>query len=50
MNFQCPDCGLENAYFVLVDEEGSHYECPDCDYEWCDTSIGLEEEEDETEF
>lgn len=30
----CPDCGMENAYVEIVNETGSHYMCPDCNYEW----------------
>jgi uncharacterized Zn ribbon protein len=32
MTTDCPQCGMENAYF-----DGTMYVCPDCDYEWsCD--------------
>mgnify|MGYP002405572530 CR=1 FL=1 len=46
---QCPKCGHENAFLRIVDETGAHYECPDCDpeYEWCDTSMKAEAENDE---
>lgn len=47
MNFTCPNCGMEGAYLELVDETGSHYTCPDCDYEWSDTSVKAEEENEE---
>ena len=40
----CPTCGLENAYFEILDENGAHYTCPDCDYEWCDPSVKPEAE------
>lgn len=45
--FTCPQCGHENAFFTIMDERGAHYECPDCDYEWCDTSVQIEEDENE---
>lgn len=32
MTTDCPQCGMENAYF-----DGTMYVCPDCNYEWaCD--------------
>ena len=43
----CPVCGNENAFFRIMDEEGAHYECPGCDYEWCDDSIRPENNPDE---
>lgn len=46
MNCTCPNCGMENAYFEILDEKGVHYVCPDCDHEWCDTSITTSEETD----
>ncbi|MCB0541274.1 MAG: hypothetical protein H6573_31455 [Lewinellaceae bacterium] len=36
MNIECPNCGLENAYFDTIDEIGTYYFCPDCDNSWCD--------------
>lgn len=35
---ECPECGGE-MYFDIVDETGSHYECTNCGFEWCDTTI-----------
>lgn len=32
---ECPNCG-HNMHYVLTDESGSHYECANCDYEYCD--------------
>lgn len=40
----CPKCGQENAFFSIMDDRGANYECPDCDYEWCDTSVQIEDE------
>lgn len=52
MNLTCPNCGMENAYFDIIDGKGSHYICPDCDNEWTDSSDKLEdvEEDDEDEI
>ncbi len=47
MNVTCPQCGLDNAYFELIDEEGSHYSCPDCDYEWTDGDDSIEDSDEE---
>lgn len=44
---ECPRCGNDNAFLRIVDKRGVHYECPDCDNEWCDTSFQIEEEEDD---
>ncbi len=46
MNFTCPQCSHENAYFDFIDERGSHYICPDCDpeYTWIDSSIKAKKE------
>jgi transposase-like protein len=49
MNFTCPNCGLENAYFDTFDENGSHYLCPDCEYKWTDSSDEVEDEEADSE-
>jgi len=46
INFSCPECQSENAYFTIMDENGAHYECPDCEFEWIDTSFQFEEEND----
>jgi hypothetical protein len=43
---KCPKCG-NDMYLDIVDEIGSHYECPNCDFEICDTSIKSEEEEED---
>lgn len=52
-NVTCPSCGMENAYFEVLDEKGVHYSCPDCDYEWADKSSvsgdDLEEDDDDEE-
>lgn len=29
MTVECPNCGMENAYY-----DGVCYVCPDCDYTW----------------
>lgn len=42
----CPECNNENAFFTIMDESGAHYECPDCGFEWCDSSIQLCESDD----
>ena len=46
MNIMCPQCQNDNAYFDFIDENGSHYICPDCnpEYHWVDVSIKLEDE------
>lgn len=41
LNATCPKCGSESAY-----HNGVCYECPDCDYEW-DDSTTLDDDEDE---
>jgi len=47
---ECPT-GHENAYFEILDENGAHYICPDCGYEWCDTSIKpVKENDDDNEI
>lgn len=46
MNFTCPNCGLENAYFELVGAKGAHYACPDCDYEWVDRTVTAYEDDE----
>jgi transposase-like protein len=43
----CPACGNENAFFSVLDENGAHYECPDCDNEWCDSSVQMENESED---
>jgi transposase-like protein len=43
----CPQCLNENAFFRILDEQGAHYECPDCEYEWCDKSVKIVDEDDE---
>ena len=43
---ECPECGGE-MHFDIVDETGAHYECSNCDYEWCDTSTKIEGENDD---
>jgi len=50
MNVTCPSCLRENAYLEIVDVKGSHYTCPDCDYEWVDTSIKAEDDIGEDEL
>ena len=50
MNTECPNCGLENAYFEVMDMKGAHYVCPDCEFEWVDESITAEEDDDEEDF
>jgi predicted RNA-binding Zn-ribbon protein involved in translation (DUF1610 family) len=35
---ECLRCGSD-AHFDIVDENGAHYTCPNCDHEWCDDSI-----------
>jgi len=42
-------CQMENAYLKIVDAKGSHYTCPDCDYEWCDPSVRANEDDEENE-
>lgn len=39
MNFECPQCGSENAYHDIIDETGSYFVCPDCGYEWGDENL-----------
>ncbi len=41
---ECPQCG-KDMHFDILDEDGAHYECPNCDYELCDTSVTAEEED-----
>lgn len=43
---ECPQCGGD-MHLDIVDETGSHYECPNCDYEWCDTSVKAETDNDD---
>jgi len=38
MNEECAN-GCEEAYLVIVDEEGAHYECPNCERKWIDESF-----------
>ena len=45
---ECPQCGGD-MHLDILDETGAHYECPNCDYEWCDTSVKAEIEEDDEE-
>lgn len=47
MNITCPKCGLEDTSFVTIDENGSHYECQNCDHTWVNRSQKLEEEDEE---
>lgn len=30
----CPNCGNDNPVIRFVDDEGTHYECPNCFHEW----------------
>lgn len=46
MNVTCPNCQMESAYFVIIDEDGAHYECPDCDHEWIDDSEQIDDSEE----
>ncbi len=50
MNTSCPSCEMENAYLEIVDENGSHYRCPDCEHEWTDTDSKAENNEGENSF
>ena len=50
MNVTCPPCELENAYVEIVDTEGAHYVCPDCDYKWCDPEYKSASDENEPRF
>jgi hypothetical protein len=43
---ECPACGSD-AHFDILDEKGAHYVCPQCDHEWYDDSVVLDEDEDE---
>jgi transposase-like protein len=43
----CPSCGMDNAFFRIMTKKGAWYECPDCDYEWCDETTQIEDETDE---
>ncbi|MDE6556223.1 MAG: hypothetical protein K2K55_04585 [Duncaniella sp.] len=51
MNTECPNCGMENAYF-----DGVEYVCPDCGHTWgCDEvddeySRYQPEEDDDDDF
>jgi len=42
---ECPKCGHAMSY-VVTDENGSHYECENCDYEYCDESQKIEDSEE----
>lgn len=42
---ECPECG-NNLIYVITDENGSHYECPDCGYEYCDESQKADDSEE----
>ena len=42
----CPNCGYEDAFFSIIDEQGAHYECRNCDHEWIDKSIKIENDPD----
>ena len=42
---ECPKCGNE-MHLDIVDLIGAHYECTNCDHEWCDTSAKEEVDED----
>lgn len=44
MTVTCPSCEIE-----LAESKGSQYTCPDCAYEWTDSSTTIEDEEDEEE-
>ena len=48
MENECPQCGC-NMILIATDENGSHYECPNCDYTYCDSSMRIEEGEEEPE-
>ncbi len=43
---ECPQCGRD-MHLEILDENGAHYGCPSCDYEYCDTSITDEISEEE---
>jgi hypothetical protein len=47
MTNTCPVCEMENAYFDIMDNNGAHYVCPDCGHEWCDSSLQIEDDEDD---
>jgi len=42
---ECENCGHE-MHYVLTDENGSHYECANCDHTYCDDSQKPENTED----
>ena len=46
----CPSCGDEGAYFSIVDENGAHYECPNCDYEWCEDRYASDNSEKDEDY
>lgn len=46
MPIQCPECGQENAFISFVDDVETTYECPDCDYEWTDSSEAKDDDDD----
>ncbi len=47
-NVTCPNCQKQNAYVEFVHEKGISYNCPDCEFEWSDTSAdGVPKEFDE---
>ncbi|MEZ4921849.1 MAG: hypothetical protein R2780_01645 [Crocinitomicaceae bacterium] len=45
-NVECSN-NHENAYCEYVDENGAHYVCPDCGFEWVDESVQPEQESEE---
>lgn len=46
---ECIKCGHEMV-FEILDENGAHYECLNCEWEYCDESIIPEDNEDDDEI
>ncbi len=44
------DCDHSDSGFVVLDDDGAHYECYNCGYEWVERSTQIEDEEDEEEI
>lgn len=43
MNFECPKCGYDTAYYDYYQE---CYVCPECGYEWKDNNDERDDEND----
>ncbi len=50
MNNGTTECDHSDSGFVVLDEQGAHYECYSCGYEWIDTSSQIDDIEEDDDI